>query len=102
MTAREVVSLNEVTPQLEVPQAGDTYEMPRDVNITGDLTVTGNINISDKGTADVPFWDYQATADADAVSAISTLTTSGSTTHHIQVAINGVTAWIAVSTTDPT
>jgi hypothetical protein len=44
MTAREVVTLNETTPQLEVPQAGDTYELPRDVNITGDLTVTGNIS----------------------------------------------------------
>jgi hypothetical protein len=43
MATREVVTLNETTPQLEVPQAGDTYEMPRDVNITGDLTVTGSI-----------------------------------------------------------
>ena len=41
MATREVVTLNETTPQLEVPQAGDTYEMPRDVNITGNLTVTG-------------------------------------------------------------
>lgn len=53
------------------------------------------------GTLDTGFIDFQATADADATSAISTLTTSGATTHHIQVEINGVTAWIAVSTTDP-
>ena len=26
-----------------VPQAGQTYEMPVDVNITGDLTVTGSV-----------------------------------------------------------
>ena len=57
---------------------------------------------SDKGTADEPFWNFKATADADATSAISTNTTSGATTHHVQIEINGVTAWIAVSTTDPT
>ena len=54
-----------------------------------------------QGTNDAPFFDFQATADADATSAISTLTTSGATTHHVQIEINGVTAWIAVSTTDP-
>ncbi|MBU8921779.1 MAG: hypothetical protein KOO63_08165 [Bacteroidales bacterium] len=42
MAAREVITLNETTPQLEAPQAGDSYEMPRDVNITGNLTVTGS------------------------------------------------------------
>ncbi len=49
MVAREVVTLNESTPQLEVPQSGDTYEMPRDVNITGNLaavaaTFTGDVD----------------------------------------------------------
>ena len=43
MAAKEVLSLDEIVPQALVPQAGDTYEMPRDVNITGDLTVTGTI-----------------------------------------------------------
>ena len=43
MATREVITLNETTPQLEVPQAGDTYELPRDTNITGNLTVTGTI-----------------------------------------------------------
>lgn len=56
---------------------------------------------ADKTTADSAFINFKATADSDATSAISTLTTSGSTTHHIQVEINGVTAWIACSTTDP-
>ena len=41
MAAKEVLSLDEITPRALVPQAGDTYEMPRDVNITGNLTVTG-------------------------------------------------------------
>jgi len=50
MATREVVCLNETTPQLEVPQAADTYEMPRDVNITGDLTVTGTFP-APEGTA---------------------------------------------------
>lgn len=62
---------------------------------------TGTIE-SSKGTADEGFINFKATADADATSAISTLTTSGATTHHIQIEINGVTAWIAASTTDPT
>ena len=44
MTAREVVTLNEATPQLEVPQAGDTYILPRDVSITGNLAITGTVD----------------------------------------------------------
>ena len=47
------------------------------------------------------FIDYQGTAAANATDPISTLTTSGATTNHIQIEINGVKAWIAVSTTDP-
>jgi hypothetical protein len=56
----------------------------------------------DRTTEDAPFLNLKATADADATSAISTLTTSGSVTNHIQIEINGTTAWIPVSTTDPT
>lgn len=47
------------------------------------------------------FIDYQGTAAANATDPISTLTTSGATTHHIQIEINGVKAWIACSTTNP-
>ena len=54
-----------------------------------------------KTTEDEAFTSYNATADADSTSAISTLTTSGATTHHIQVDINGTKAWIAVSTNVP-
>lgn len=56
----------------------------------------------DQGTNDKPFINYKATIDADATSAISSLTTSGAVTHHIQIELNGTTAWIPVSTTDPT
>ena len=62
---------------------------------------TGGMITIDRETADTGFFDLEATADADATSAISTLTTSGATTGHIQILINGVTAWIAISTTDP-
>lgn len=47
------------------------------------------------------FIDYQGTAAANATDPISTLTTSGATTHHLQIEINGVQAWVAASTTDP-
>ena len=53
------------------------------------------------GTVDAGFMNFIATADGDATSAISTLTTSGAVTHHIQFEINGTTFWIAGSTTDP-
>jgi hypothetical protein len=54
-----------------------------------------------QATNDAPFFDFQATIDGDATSAISSLTTSGAVTHHIQFEINGTTFWIAGSTTDP-
>jgi hypothetical protein len=55
----------------------------------------------DQGDTSEPFIDFIGTAAGDAVSSISTLTTSGSTTHHIQIDINGTKAWVAASTTDP-
>jgi hypothetical protein len=47
------------------------------------------------------FIDYQGTAAANATGPVSTFTTSGATTNHIQIEINGTKAWIAVSTNDP-
>ena len=47
------------------------------------------------------FIDFEGTAAANATDPISTLTTSGATTHHLQIEINGAQAWIAISTTDP-
>ena len=69
---------------------------------TGDVAIAAGFKIAaDRTTEDAAFINFKATADADATSAISTLTTSGSVTHHIQVEINGTTAWIPCSTTDP-
>lgn len=66
--------------------------------VTVDATGTVDVN---KGTADEGFFNFKATIDGDATSAISSLTTTGAATHHIQIEINGTTAWIPCSTTDP-
>jgi len=57
--------------------------------------------VIDKTTADAAFFNLKAVIGADAVSAISSLTTSGAVTHHLQYEINGTTFWIPGSTTDP-
>lgn len=50
MATREVLALNTTTPQIEVPQSGDTYTLPRATGVTGDLTVTsGNTVIATAG-----------------------------------------------------
>lgn len=56
----------------------------------------------DQDDDDQPFVDYQATVGPTATAAITNLTRSGATTHHIQIEINGTKAWIAASTNDPT
>lgn len=75
------------------------------LTITPDTLFEGNLLADymqmDQGTADAPFIDFVASADSDTTSAISTLTTSGATTHHIQIEINGVKAWIPASTNNP-
>lgn len=55
----------------------------------------------DQGDADEPLVDFVGTAAGDTTSTISTLTTSGATTHHLQIDINGTKAWIAASTNNP-
>ena len=65
------------------------------------LHLSAGVICVDRSPEDAAFFNYKATADADTTSAISTLTTSGATTHHIQVDINGTKAWIAVSTNNP-
>lgn len=62
MAAREAVCLNETTPQLEVPQTGDTYELPRDANITGNLTLTGKVVAAD-GSAATPSFTFAGETD---------------------------------------
>lgn len=45
--------------------------------------------------------NFAGSSGADTTSAISTHGTSGATTDHIQIQINGTKAWIAVSTNNP-
>lgn len=73
----------------------------RDIEFPTPVQFTSDVSIS-KSTEDAGLINFRATADSDATSAISTLTNSGATTHHIQVEINGEKAWIACSTTNPT
>jgi len=84
---------------LGVHEASDSVTSSDRNILTIDRT-TGTIEM-DRGTTELPFFDYKATTAGDADSSISTLTTSGATTHHIQVDINGAKAWIAVSTNNP-
>jgi hypothetical protein len=76
------------TAQLHVDQASTSSAIP--------------VMKLDQGDASEPFIDFIGTAAANATSSISTLNTSGATTDHIQIDLNGTKAWIAVSTTDPT
>lgn len=46
MAARDVLTLNESTPQIVVPQVGDTYNMPRALTI-GIGTITTAITVAD-------------------------------------------------------
>lgn len=55
----------------------------------------------DNDDATEPFIDFRGTAGADTTSTISTLNTSGATTDHLQIEINGTKAWIAISTNNP-
>jgi len=50
MAERDVVALNEATPQLEVPQGSDTYRMPCGVNIEGDLLIANRALFEETGT----------------------------------------------------
>jgi hypothetical protein len=47
MAQHDVLLLNETVPQLQEPQAGDTYRMPADVEIVGDLTISGTVDGAD-------------------------------------------------------
>jgi len=44
MAQHDVIILNEVVPQLQEPQAGDSYRMPADVEIVGDLVISGLVD----------------------------------------------------------
>ena len=44
MAQREVITLTPGTPQLEAPQSGDHYYMPRDLEVAGNITITGTVD----------------------------------------------------------
>ena len=78
MTAREVLVLNEATPQIEAAQTGDTYELPRNTNVTGDLTVTGSSPSIGKQTIWVPVAAMRPTVSNGCASITDAETTAGS------------------------
>lgn len=44
MAQHNVLILNQAVPQIQEPQAGDSYIMPTDVEIQGDLTISGTVD----------------------------------------------------------
>lgn len=62
---------------------------------------TGAILIRLQQDAAGKYFRFANAPEANTTAAISNFTTSGATTHHIQVDINGSKAWIAVSTNNP-
>ena len=79
---------------------GESY-FGGNVEINGGASIGTEILTLDQDDADKPFIDFQGSTGSDTTSSISTLTTSGSPTHHIQIEINGTKAWVPASTTDP-
>ena len=82
MAKREVLVLNEDVPQSQVPQVGDTYQLPRDVEVLGDLQVTGEIhaepdtNLKLRGgdNESVLFIDGKITSDVEDGAGVSAYT----------------------------
>ena len=70
--------------------------------IQGNASGANPVAILQQDDIDDTFINFIGTSAADASRSISTLTTSGATTHHIRFEINGVQVWIAASTNDPT
>lgn len=50
MAIQDVLTIDETNKRIEVPQVGDTYNLPRDVAIDGDLSLTGLSPFAHKGT----------------------------------------------------
>jgi len=84
------------------------------INGTEYLNITDNILVTqpsttaavpvlelDQDDTDQAFINYVGNAAAGSSTSISTDTTSGATTHHIQIEINGTKAWVAASTNNP-
>lgn len=51
MAQHNVLILNQTVPQIQEPQVGDTYLLPRDVEIQGNLTISGNVDGIDVAAA---------------------------------------------------
>ena len=51
MAQHTVILLNQTVPQLQEPQAGDSYLMPADVEIQGNLTISGTVDGVDVAAA---------------------------------------------------
>lgn len=64
-------------------------------------TAAGPVFTIDQNDTDMPLVDFQGNTGANTTASISTLTTSGATTHHIQCKVNNVKGWIAFSTNNP-
>ena len=92
---------------LSVDGAPGTGSMPglidMQVSPSGSTTPTSALKIRqdrtidlNRDTADVAFFNFIATDDADTTSALSTLTTSGAVVGHAQVDYNGTKRWLAI------
>lgn len=86
-TDRVGIGISSPTALLHIDQSSDSGAIP--------------VLRLDQADVDDSFVDFIGTSAADATKSISTLTTSGATTHHIKCEINGVSGWIAFSTNDP-
>lgn len=58
MAEREVIVLNESTPQLEAAQSGDTYLLPRDVRMAGNIIIPSTSGIGMKINDTTPDWGW--------------------------------------------
>jgi hypothetical protein len=66
------------------------------------LTGAVPVAVLEQKDLDYSFLDFKGTIGGTASSNINTLTTSGSTTHHIKLSLNDTTdVWVAVSSTNP-
>ena len=73
--------------QVHIDQASTTEAIP--------------VLVLDQGDTDGSFINFVGASAGDATKSISTLTTSGATTHHFRVELGGVQGWMSFSTNDP-
>ena len=73
MAAYEVLLLNTAVPQIQAAQAGDTYVVPRDIQITANLDVTGNTILGNASTDTVRVNGYMGVGGAPGASTAITV-----------------------------